>query len=173
MFIIGEMTTAELGQSIWLRELHGRCDGASPQVDLEAELRTGNFIREAIAKGLVRAVHDVSDGGLLIAATEMCLAGNLGIRIDEDYFHSELAGTFFGESQGRYLVETEMMEALVESAQAARVAYRFFGFVADDRQITADIEIGGADALAIPLVDLRAAHEGFFPKLMGADGALA
>src|SRR5690606_34778422 len=42
-----------LGQSIWLREIHGREEGSPPPVDLRAERRTGDFIRDMIGRGLV------------------------------------------------------------------------------------------------------------------------
>jgi phosphoribosylformylglycinamidine synthase len=52
----------DLGQSLWLREIHGREDGPPPPVDLTAERRTGDFIRKMIEKGAITACHDVSDG---------------------------------------------------------------------------------------------------------------
>ncbi len=60
-------TKGWLGQSLWLREIAGREEGAPPPVDLEAERRNGEFVRGRILGGDVRACHDVSDGGLLIA----------------------------------------------------------------------------------------------------------
>src|SRR5688500_3676331 len=67
-----------LGQSLWLREVHGRTDGAPPPVDPEAERRTGEFVREQVRAGALTAVHDVADGGLAVAIAEMALAGNIG-----------------------------------------------------------------------------------------------
>src|SRR3954465_9714809 len=67
-----------LGQSLWLREIEGLEEGPPPPVDLALERRHGEFIRAAIAKGLVSAVHDVADGGLLVAIAEMALAGSIG-----------------------------------------------------------------------------------------------
>src|SRR5688500_6244890 len=57
---------AHLGQSLWLQEIEGRRDGVSPSVDLDAERRTGEFIRFLIDSGEVTSVHDVSDGGPLV-----------------------------------------------------------------------------------------------------------
>ena len=70
-----------LGQSLYLRELHGRT-GAPPPVDLDAERRNGDFVRGLIRAGAVSAVHDVSDGGLLVALAEMALAGGPRRRLD-------------------------------------------------------------------------------------------
>ena len=62
-----------LGQSIYLREVLGREEGAPPPVDLAVEKRNGDFVRNLISTGQVTAVHDVSDGGLGLAVIEMAL----------------------------------------------------------------------------------------------------
>ncbi len=77
LVLIGE-TTGWLGQSVWLREVAGQEAGAPPPVDLASERRNGDFVRAQIVAGRVRASHDVSDGGLLVAVAEMALAGGTG-----------------------------------------------------------------------------------------------
>jgi hypothetical protein len=72
-----------LGQSIWLREVHGREEGPPPPVDLMMERRTGAFVRSAISTGCITACHDVSDGGLAVTLAEMALASNIGAIIDQ------------------------------------------------------------------------------------------
>jgi phosphoribosylformylglycinamidine synthase len=153
-----------LGQSIWLREVHGREDGPPPPVDLRAERRTGEFIRSAIERGLISACHDVSDGGMAVALAEMALTSGIGAIIDQAQPFG-LAGSFFGEDQGLYLV-TVPDEALAEfltDASAADVPADPLGRTIKDRLI---FELDEGD-WAIPLDGLRAAHEGFFPALMG------
>lgn len=74
----------EIGQSLWLREVHGlegRDAGPPPSIDLDAERRTGDLVREAITAGHLTAVHDVSDGGIAVTIAEMALAGNIGALI--------------------------------------------------------------------------------------------
>ncbi len=88
-----------LGQSLWLREIHGREGGPPPPVDLVAERAMGEQIRQLSADGLVTAVHDVSDGGVLVAMVEMALAGNIGA-----YYDDMSAADAFGEDQGCYVV---------------------------------------------------------------------
>src|SRR5688500_16338494 len=60
-----------LGQSLWLRELHGRRDGPPPPVDPQAERLTGEFVRDQVRSGALTAVHDVADGGIAVAIAEM------------------------------------------------------------------------------------------------------
>ncbi|MDP8994372.1 MAG: phosphoribosylformylglycinamidine synthase subunit PurL [Pseudomonadota bacterium] len=161
LFVVGAPGACHLGQSLWLREVVGREEGPPPPVDLPGEKAAGEFVRRAIGDGLATAVHDVSDGGILIAAAEMALAGGVGLSIEGEWFDGHAAGRLFGEDQGRYLVATHAAEGLADAAEAAGVDIAFFGrtggrTVADDE---------GAN-LSVPLDALRTVHEGFFPELM-------
>ncbi len=71
-----------LGCSLYWSQLVHRDDGAPPPVDLAAERRTGEFLLGQIAAGQVRACHDLSDGGLAVAAAEMCLASGMGATLE-------------------------------------------------------------------------------------------
>ncbi|KRB81399.1 phosphoribosylformylglycinamidine synthase [Sphingomonas sp. Root710] len=140
-----------LGQSLWLRYIAGREDGPPPPVDLDLEKRNGDFVRDLILNGQVSAVHDIADGGLLVAVAEMALAGNIGADIG-DLGHPEA----FGEDQARYLVTTANADAILAAALTAGVTARRLGTT------------GGDKVAGVALADLRSAHEGFFPELMGA-----
>src|SRR5216684_1565559 len=74
---IGE-THGWLGQSVYLRDICGREEGAPPPVDLAAEKRNGDVVRGMIHAATATSAHDVSDGGLLIALAEMAMAGGIG-----------------------------------------------------------------------------------------------
>jgi phosphoribosylformylglycinamidine synthase len=166
--------SAHPGQSLWLRELHGREDGPPPSVDLAAERRTGELVRALIADGLVTAVHDVADGGLAVAIAEMALAGALGAELD-DMVDAGLAARWFSEGQGRYVVTTADLSRL-QAAIGQAVPHRRLGTTGLVNRMT------GQQAIAwrmsspvshtveivhdISLAELRAAHEGFFPNLM-------
>ncbi len=146
-----------LGQSLWLREVLAREDGAPPPVDLRAERRNGDFVRERILAGAVRACHDVSDGGLLVALAEMALAGDVGITLTTPGDH----GFWFGEDQARYVVAVTDSAALLADAAAAGVPTRRLG------------RAGGGgltlpEGTTISLEVLRDAHEAFFPAWMDA-----
>ena len=73
ILLIGE-TDGWLGQSVYLRDICGLEEGAPPPIDLAAERRHGEFVRSLIRDRVVTAVHDVSDGGLLVALAEMAMA---------------------------------------------------------------------------------------------------
>jgi len=89
-----------LGQSLWLREVAGREAGDAPKVDLATERARGEQVRALIQAGTVTAVHDISDGGLLVALAEMALAGKIGCTIDQ----ALNTAAAFGEDQSRYIV---------------------------------------------------------------------
>src|SRR4029450_13236261 len=77
ILLIGD-TQGWLGQSIYLRDICGSEEGAPPPVDLAAERRNGDVVRGMIHAGTATAVHDVSDGGLLVALAEMAIGGGIG-----------------------------------------------------------------------------------------------
>ncbi|GFE92535.1 phosphoribosylformylglycinamidine synthase subunit PurL [Acetobacter persici] len=156
--LIGE-TRGELGQSIWLREILGREDGAPPPVDLAAEKRNGDFVRQEILSGTVSACHDLSDGGLLVAAAEMVMATGIGCELESPDSGIRPEAFWFGEDQARYLVCVENASEFCARAEQAGVPARLIG------------QSGGNDLIlpsgvTISAARLVAAHEAFFPALM-------
>ena len=134
-----------LGQSLWLREVAGRADGPPPPVDLSAERRHGDAVRALILAGRVRACHDVSDGGLLVAIAEMALAGGVGADLTAVGDHA----FWFGEDQARYVLAVE-----------AEVGGLHLGTTGGD-----GLKLPGG--VLISLDELREAHTRFFPAWMG------
>ena len=160
LFIIGE-TRGHLGQSLYAREIANVTEGAPPPVDLATEKRHGEFVRAQITAGQVNAVHDISDGGLIIAGIEMAMAGGIGCAIALDTTHCALHALLFGEDQGRYLVTAAADKAagLRAAATDAGIPLQQLGKVGGS-----DIVIDGITA--IPLAELTQAHEDWLPELM-------
>jgi len=163
--VIGE-ARGDLGQSLWLRELHRREDGPPPRVDLAAERATGDHVREGITSGALTAVHDISDGGLAVTLAEMALAGNIGAIIQPET-KDDIAHRFFAEDQGRYVATIDDAHLLdfLTGATAAGIAVERIGRTIANRLV---FELAEGD-FVVSIADLRAAHEGFFPGLMGAE----
>jgi phosphoribosylformylglycinamidine synthase len=153
-------STGHVGQSLWLDVCHGRRDGPAPPVDLSVERRLGELLRQLIGDGVATAVHDISDGGPLVAIAEMALAGGIGVQLSLPNVPNP-AAILFGEDQGRAIVTTSDPGAVISAATVANL-------------FSAPVGRVGGGAIAGPgfsasLADLRAAHESFFPRLMGSE----
>ncbi len=153
IYVIGA-TVGHVGQSLYLREIHGREEGAPPPVDLVAERKHGEFVRALIHDRDLTACHDVSDGGLLIAVAEMALAGNVGATLTA----SDDAGFWFGEDQARYVVTTKNTEQLEQKAKAAGVPLMKLGQTGG--------KVLSLCGTTLDLTKLRTAHEGWLPEFM-------
>lgn len=155
--------TGHLGQSTYMRIMEDRLMGAPPPVDLVAEKRTGDLVRGLITSGSVSAVHDVSDGGLLVAVAEMALAGNRGVRLEEPPEGVPAHAAWFGEDQARYVISAEAntVDAISDAASAAGVPIRVLGRVGGDK-----IALPGETPLT--LTALREAHEDWLPRFMAS-----
>ncbi|WP_375202996.1 phosphoribosylformylglycinamidine synthase subunit PurL [Hyphococcus sp.] len=154
------VTRGWLGQSLYLRELFDREEGAPPPVDLELERKTGKLVRKLIDEGLVTACHDVADGGLLVASAEMALAAGRGLNLTTPV-KARKAAFWFGEDQGRYLVaaapaaaDTLLLKAAMAGVQASKIG-RFGG---------PDLLLDNRDALS--LLDLSDIFESALPDYM-------
>ncbi|ASJ10367.1 phosphoribosylformylglycinamidine synthase [Thermococcus sp. P6] len=107
--IVG-LTRRELGGSELYRVL-GVERGIAPRVDPEREREKAGGILKAIELGLVKAVHDVSRGGIAVALTEMAVSGNLGFEVEIARIPTEgkmdPLEVLFSESHGRFLITFE------------------------------------------------------------------
>jgi phosphoribosylformylglycinamidine synthase II len=159
IFLIGA-AQGWLGQSLYLREICGREEGAPPPVDLAAERRNGEFVRKLIRDGMVTAVHDVSDGGVLIALAEMAIAARAGAVLEAPPGIAP-HGFWFGEDQARYLVTApaDAADAIVRAAGAAGIPLARIG-------ATGGSVLALAGERPLRVDDLRARFEDWLPAYM-------
>jgi phosphoribosylformylglycinamidine synthase len=80
-FFLAGTTREEMGGSHY-HLARGRQGGAPPQVEFTLGLLIFQGLHRAMQKGLVRACHDLSEGGLAVALAEMAFAGGVGADID-------------------------------------------------------------------------------------------
>jgi phosphoribosylformylglycinamidine synthase len=153
----GGQNGGHLGQSIYLRQLLGRADGPAPPVDLAVERRNGEFIRGLITEGWVDTCHDLSDGGLLVAAAEMAMAGGIGIELE----CADDAGFWFGEDQGRYLIAipNTALPVVLQRAEQHQVPITSVGRTGGK---TLTLNAG----MPISIDELRRCHEAWLPGYM-------
>ena len=150
----------ELGGSQFLGLVHGLKTGDAPAVDLEAERRLQELILSEIRAGRVAAAHDLSEGGLLVAAAEMLFGPrDVGASLDL----SSLSGgrtdaLLFGESQGRVLLAVPPAAAPAVLAAAARAGVPAAGVGAVTEKAVLALRIGKF-SLEWPAAQLREAWE--------------
>jgi phosphoribosylformylglycinamidine (FGAM) synthase-like enzyme len=151
-----------LGQSLYQLIMTGELEGAPPPVDLADEIKAGNLVRSLIREGKVRAVHDVSDGGLLVTVAEMALAGDLGVQLFPYEGKLPAHAAWFGEDQARYVLEADpgLAEEIIERARLLALPARVVGRVSGDALV-----LKAESPLA--LRELRHAHESWLPGYMG------
>ncbi|SDX83357.1 phosphoribosylformylglycinamidine synthase subunit II [Albimonas donghaensis] len=154
-------TVGWLDRSAWLAELHGREEGPPPPVDLAAERRAGELVISLKNRGLLNAAHDLSDGGMAVAAAEMALASRCGATLAAPRDGLSRAAWFFGEDQGRYLIACPPSAALdvLEAATEAGVPARQLGTLEGEH-----LTLG---ASSVTLDALREAHAGGLARMMG------
>jgi phosphoribosylformylglycinamidine synthase II len=163
VYLVG-LTHAELGGSHYLRRL-GIAGGRVPRPDLELAPRHLRALHAAIVAGLVRAAHDLSEGGLAVGAAEMAFAGDLGLELELervplaplDARADATAVRLFSESCTRFLVEVEPARAADFEACFADLDCARVGRVLAEPRLV----VHGA-GIALALDALRAAHQGGF-----------
>lgn len=146
IYLIGE-THDELGGSHYAM-VTNQTGGQVPRVDVPLAKKTFVAMHQAIRSRLVRSVHDLSEGGLAVAAAEMAMAGRLGISIDAGGIEGGTeplgdAAKLFSESNTRFLVEVAPAQenALTEVFAKAGVACLRIGQVDLSDQVR--INLGG------------------------------
>ena len=145
---------ASLAGSQYLTAQLGRLAGL-PVIDLDHEVAVQGLVLDAHAAGLLSAAHDCSDGGLAVAAAEMCFAADAGLEAGDVDLGARLDAALFGEAQSRFLVtvhsEAEAADLLARAATAKVPAVRLGTF--------------GGNRFALGAVDLdletaRASYDG-------------
>jgi len=165
ILLVGE-TRGWLGQSIYLRDICLREEGAPPPVDLAAEKANGDFVRLMVRSGIATAVHDVSDGGLLMALAEMAIASAIGAMLEVPPAGIPPHAFWFGEDQARYIltVRSRNIDAIFLRAAAGGVSISLLGAT-------------GGEALCIPgerplaIKALTGHFEQWFPTYMSQGAA--
>lgn len=165
ILLVGE-THGWLGQSVYLRDICGREEGAPPPVDLAAEKRNGDCVRGMIHAGTATAVHDLSDGGLLIALAEMAMASGIGAKLLAAPTALVPQAYWFGEDQARYLVTVPETEAgrVLAKMRGCEVPCVRIGTTGGDA-----IAIAGEAPVAIDT--LRKSFERWLPEYMSGKAA--
>ena len=128
IILIGK-TFGHLEQSCFLKENFSIVDGNPPEINLSNEKNNGEAILKLISTGLLNSVHDVSNGGLIVALSEMAIGTNFGLKIEKPKKLRNKIEYFFGEDQGRYIIEIkrESLDKIQKLLQTSNIYYEILG----------------------------------------------
>ena len=162
IYLIGE-TYDELGGSHFAL-VHELTGGRVPQVDPQQARRTFAMLHQTINGGLVRACHDLSEGGLAVAAAEMAFAGGLGLQLNLDRMttagqSASDAVLLFSESNTRFLCEVAADKATEFESTLAGVSCARIGEVVQGPRLTVAGTGTAAPVIDVSLVDLKEAWQ--------------
>ncbi len=135
-----------------------------PKVDMKTSRQVMLAVQAAISAGLVRSCHDLSEGGLAVAATEMAFAGGVGVELNVSAMATEGevsdAARLFAESAGRFLVEVtpDNYDALLRVIKDC--PFSELGRVTDTGRVV--IEAAGGKLIDVAIADAKAAWQGTF-----------
>jgi phosphoribosylformylglycinamidine synthase len=158
LLLLGD-TREDLGGSAWAGEVHGHLGGLPPAPDLAAERALAQALGDGSDRGLLAAAHDISDGGLAQCLVELLLASGVGAELalpeGDDPFT-----TLFSETVARAVVAVAAgdVSTYEDLCRDAGVPVARLGETGGDRLVLRDL-------FALPLDELRIAHEGTLPAL--------
>ena len=153
VYVIGK-TEGHLDQSIFAKEILSEKKGPPPSINLFNEKNIGETILNLIDNKLVQSCHDVSLGGILTAVAKMCIKGQKGIKI---HSFKELVNKFeyfFGEDQGRYIIEIESSNVNKVNDLLKKNSVHF-----DDLGIIEENNLSFNGELNLPIEDLAKTHK--------------
>lgn len=142
IFIIGQ-SHDNINSSEYLATYHGVKGSPAPYFNLEEEYTMHQVVRGLISDGLINAAHDVSDGGLFVAMTEMAMPRELGFDIVTDSEIREDA-FLFGEGQGRVVVTVneDSEDEFIERMASSNVSFTLLGHVTKGKMMIDDEHFG-------------------------------
>jgi len=112
--------------------------------------RVYKALHQAILSKIIRAAHDLSEGGLTVAAAEMCIGGRLGMKLESNM--DDPLRVLFGESTGTLLVEVRKQDREKFLALFEGLPLEWIGTVTQDKNLS--MSIHSSSVLAVPLSDL-------------------
>ncbi len=151
-----------LGGSEYLKAIHGLTAGDAPKIDLKFETQLQNSLLEIIQKGMVNAVHDISDGGLAVTLAEMAIFSGLGVRIDSKNMGNDLHEILYSEAQSGVVVtcSDDQIVELTEHFSEAKIPIQGLGKTEGN-----SLQIN--DCISVEVPEMARWYESAIPEAMG------
>ena len=136
VLILGK-TEGHIDQSLFARTILDEKNGPPPEINLFNEKNNGETLLQLIEKDLIMTAHDVSLGGIITAISKMCIKGNKGIQIKKPKFLINEIEYYFGEDQGRYIIEIDpkSLKEVTKMLDKNSVHYDKIGVVIENNMI--------------------------------------
>jgi phosphoribosylformylglycinamidine synthase len=151
---LGEPSSGNLGGSEWLTQHTGRVTGDAQQIDLDAERKLQDALRDLAKARILDSAHDVSDGGIAVCLAESCIAGEMGatVRLPGSADRT-IEAAMFAEEPSRVIVSfpPEHRERVTEICRFRGVKLRVLGAVGGS-----ELKLEGL--CSVPVEDLAASH---------------
>ncbi|MBD3246424.1 MAG: phosphoribosylformylglycinamidine synthase subunit PurL [Candidatus Omnitrophica bacterium] len=165
LYIVGE-TRAELGGSEYARQ-QGQAGGVVPKVDRRTAKQNMEAVIRMMRRGTAVSCHDLSEGGLAVAAAEMCTSSQFGLRgflaelpRDDSLSDGEL---LFSESPSRFLLEVPPQRKTEAERELKGISHAVFGCVSPDREFRVFGQ-NGNEVIGVTNERLRQAWYGTFKE---------
>ncbi len=160
VYVLGK-TEGHLDQSLFAKDILNEKKGPPPNVNLFNEKNIGDTILNLVNKNLIVACHDVSSGGILTAVSKMCIKGKKGLKIKPLKGLTNKFEYFFGEDQGRYIIETSKDNKLKVDEILNNNSIHF-----DDLGIIDDKLLTFSDDIKLPIEELSYTHTYWLEEYM-------
>ena len=134
VLVIGK-TEGHIDQSLFARNILDEKNGPPPEINLFNEKNNGETLLKLIDSGLIKSAHDVSIGGIITAVSKMCFKGNKGINLRKPKYLINEIEYFFGEDQGRYVIEVskDNLKKVTDILNKNAVHYDELGTINEDQ----------------------------------------
>ena len=171
LIVLGQsenLTEGWIGCSVYQEVTKNVIDAAPPPVNLKHEKKVIDILLKLNDKKLVTAAHDISDGGLLIAISEMLFKNNLGLNINlpksllkSDTNDPMLHSWCFGEDQGRIIVSTDKINEVECFLKDGNIDY----FILGKTNSSNNLNLNEVSIISLDII--KNVYEQTLPRLMG------
>jgi len=134
VLVIGK-TEGHIDQSLFARNILNEKNGPPPEINLFNEKNNGETLLKLIDSGLIKSAHDVSIGGIITAVSKMCIKGNKGINLKKPKYLIKEIEYYFGEDQGRYIIEVskDSLKKVTDILNKNAIHYDELGMINEDQ----------------------------------------
>ncbi|MEJ2506374.1 MAG: phosphoribosylformylglycinamidine synthase subunit PurL, partial [Ignavibacteriaceae bacterium] len=165
VFLLGE-DHEELGGSEYVKVVHNKVAGNSPEINLQTEKTLHESLLNLIRRGLINSAHDISEGGIGAALAECCIINQekmLGCEV-EIPITSRKDFSLFSESQSRIIISVSpaIQNAVETELNSLSQSFKLLGKVTGQK-----LKI--INYFEISLSDLNDIYYKTIPRIMGSE----